>query len=173
MTGTYPVIRYYIYSLPKGLHKSLGRTKTIQSNMSGKSIPAVASALLILLFLYTAASKLAGIEAFTSFMVEVGFNRFWSVAFAWIVPLSEMGVVILLFFQNTRLAGLYASFLFMLVFTVYTGYMLMFVPDRPCSCGGVIASLTWPQHLIFNVFFLTLSLIAVWLQKKQATVGNK
>ncbi|WP_442892031.1 hypothetical protein [Chryseobacterium sp. VD8] len=36
----------------------------------------------------------------------------------------------------------------------------------PCSCGGVIKNLTWPQHLIFNLFFVVITSLAIRVNKK-------
>jgi hypothetical protein len=31
----------------------------------------------------------------------------------------------------------------------------------PCSCGGLISSLSWTQHLFFNLFFLLANAIVL------------
>jgi hypothetical protein len=49
----------------------------------------------------------------------------------------------------------------MCIFTVYIGCMLLFAPDLPCSCGGIIRQLSWKQHLLLNLFLLVLAGIAV------------
>jgi hypothetical protein len=36
----------------------------------------------------------------------------------------------------------------------------------PCSCGGAIAHLSWTQHFFFNLFFIILSAIALYIKKK-------
>jgi hypothetical protein len=53
----------------------------------------------------------------------------------------------------------------MTVFTLYLGYMLLFTPNRPCVCGGVIKTMSWDQHIVFNCFFILLSLIAIRFHK--------
>jgi hypothetical protein len=65
------------------------------------------------------------------------------------------------------LPGLYASLVLMLAFTIYTAAVLLHAFKYvPCSCGGVIRKLTWPQHLVFNLFFVGISVAAIILLKK-------
>jgi putative oxidoreductase len=71
-----------------------------------------------------------------------------------------------LMFERTRLAGFYASLALMIVFTIYTGIILLhFFRYIPCSCGGVIKKLTWKQHLVFNLFFVVLSILGIILKR--------
>jgi putative oxidoreductase len=42
-----------------------------------------------------------------------------------------------------------------------------FFPYIPCSCGGVIRKLTWPQHLVLNLFYVALSVLGLILQRSQ------
>jgi hypothetical protein len=44
--------------------------------------------------------------------------------------------------------------------------MLAYAKHLPCSCGGVIKKLTWPQHLAFNIFFLLIAMTGIILQRK-------
>jgi len=46
--------------------------------------------------------------------------------------------------------------------------------DRiPCSCGGIIAKLSWGQHLVFNLIFLGLALIGfMFFDKKGGDMGK-
>jgi len=45
----------------------------------------------------------------------------------------------------------------MAILTVYLALMLGTEKHLPCSCGGAIESLTWRQHILFNLFFLALA----------------
>jgi hypothetical protein len=55
----------------------------------------------------------------------------------------------------------------MLAFTVYTVAILLHAFKYiPCSCGGVIRKLTWPQHLFFNLFFVGISILGIMLKKR-------
>lgn len=123
--------------------------------------------LLILLFTYTAISKLAGHNAFIASLHHTSLFGSAYRFIGWAVPLTELIVVILLIFHRTRLYGLYASMVLLWTFTWYIAYMLLYVHNLPCSCGGVLASLSWPQHLLFNIVFLLLSCSGILLSKKQ------
>lgn len=118
------------------------------------SIHIVAVSLLILLFMYTATAKLLDMRGFLHDLHNQSFPRNISAILAWLLPAVEILVSLFLLFGRTRLAALYSALLLLLIFTGYTTAVLLHAFARvPCSCGGVIRSLTWPQHLLFNVFF--------------------
>jgi hypothetical protein len=74
---------------------------------------------------------------------------------------------------RTRKLGLYISLGLMMAFTGYISYMMIFIPDLPCSCGGVISKMTWGQHLIFNVFFMLLALTGILLNRKRFNIDRE
>jgi hypothetical protein len=90
----------------------------------------------------------------------------------WLVPLAELAIVVLLFFISTRSLGLKASFTLMILFTFYIGYMLIFTPHLPCSCGGVLRQLSWKNHLIFNLGLTLLAGWGVWLMNKKRSFAS-
>lgn len=126
----------------------------------------IISALLILLFVYTATSKLYDLSSFRQVLKTSPRIGFAGGFLAWAIPLTEIGVSALLYFAATRLNGLYASFILMVLFTAYIGYIALFEPDKPCTCGGVLQSMSWTQHFIFNIFFSLLSIWGIKLLKR-------
>jgi len=94
----------------------------------------------------------------------------------WAVPFTELLAGSLLIFLKTRLAGLYASLLLLISFTIYIGLVMNNVFGRiPCSCGGVLNKMTWEQHLVFNIVFLLLTATAILLSthlKKGGLMGK-
>lgn len=61
---------------------------------------------------------------------------------------------------------MWISSILMLGFTIYIGLGIAgLYPTPSCGCAFIIESLTWNQHFIFNLFFLTLSLLGIWLSK--------
>eukprot|EP01035_Chromulina_nebulosa_P068815 gene68815-94305_t len=120
-----------------------------------------AAALLLTLFLYTACEKLAHHGAFTASVTFSPLTGGWPSLFSTAIPVAELIVALLLFFPRSLMAGLYSSAILLSGFTVYIVYMLAFARNLPCSCGGVISSLSWKQHLIFNLFFLGLAVLAI------------
>ncbi len=132
--------------------------------------------LLIFLFVYAATGKLAGHAVFrvqlTRFPVLGGYAGFLS----WCIPVAECMVVVLLFIPRYVPAGLYASASLLFLFTAFLIAMVCFDTNLPCSCGGVIAQLSWKEHIAFNVFFLALSLSGIYLKRKtidRVTVFSK
>lgn len=118
--------------------------------------------LLVILFLYTAVSKFVDFKGFTYDLNNQPFPNSLTPVLRWLIPITEIAIVLTLLFEKTRLLGLYASFVLMSLFTIYTALVLFHVFEYvPCSCGGVIEYLSWPQHLIFNLIFVGMTIIAI------------
>ena len=115
--------------------------------------------LFIVLFFYAAGSKLLNYKAFVGQIGKSPLLTEYATWMAWLIPVTELVVVGLLVVPRWRKPGLYASFTLMALFTLYIAAILIFTDskDLPCSCGGVLNSLSWKQHLIFNVFFTALA----------------
>ena len=127
-----------------------------------KRMVEVSSALLILLFVYTALTKLLHIHSFRLVLGESPMVGTLNYVLAISIPLVELVIVVLLFLPGWRRIGLLFSTFLLTVFTLYIAYMLALVPELPCSCGGVLQSLSWKQHLLFNLVVTGISL-AAWL----------
>jgi hypothetical protein len=124
-------------------------------------VPDIISALFILLFVYTAITKLIEHESFRTVLSQsplIGIN---ATILSWVLPILELFTATLLFIPTMRKWGFTSSFMLMLLFTCYIIYMILFARDLPCSCGGVISAMTWPEHQIFNIFFTALADIAL------------
>jgi hypothetical protein len=89
-----------------------------------------------------------------------------------LLPLAELLIALLLLFERTRLIGLYASLVLLSIFTVYLVYMVLAVPKLPCSCGGVISTMSWKQHVVFNAVFIVLTIIGIRRFKRYLSVGG-
>jgi putative oxidoreductase len=107
----------------------------------------------ILLFVYSATSKLIDLDRSVYFMRRLPvihrFDKLLMIA----VSAGEYIVTGMLLLQKMRRKGLLLSIALMLLFSLFIVMMLVYAKDLPCSCGGVISSLTWPQHLLFNLGF--------------------
>ncbi len=135
--------------------------------MTRKIIIEVICSLLVLLFLYTSLSKWLDFGTFSKEMYNQPFPHSFTPWIIWLLPGMEVLIVLVLLFEKTRLAGLWASFILMMLFTIYTILILARVFKRiPCTCGGVIKKLTWNQHLVFNLFFVGISLVGIILKRK-------
>lgn len=141
--------------------------------MKRRRLAEIVAAVFILLFVYTATSKLFEFANFRYVLSRSPLIGSYAFFVAWALPIAELAIALLLFFPRSRRAGLWASLIIMLVFTGYLSYMIYFTPDRPCSCGGVLKQMTWKQHLVFNIFFTLLALTGIWLSRKRSIAENK
>lgn len=122
------------------------------------------SILLMLLFAYASISKLFILEAFQGQLMESPlFPRALIPLISILVPASELVVVLLLLFKQTLKAGLYFSFLLMSTFTFYLIALVIASGDiAPCSCGGILESLDFKTHIIFNAVYCALPSIGLY-----------
>lgn len=121
--------------------------------------------LYILLLVYTAVSKIIDFENFkTQISQSIVISPFtnWIV---WFIPFIELIIAIALVTKKWKNLALYVAFLLMIIFSTYIYIILNFIPDIPCSCGGVLEKMSWNEHLIFNIAFVVLGLVAILLQK--------
>jgi hypothetical protein len=81
------------------------------------------------------------------------------------LPLIEIIAAALLFIPSTRRIALIASLGLMLLFTAYVAYILLYNDQLPCTCGGVLQEMTWPQHLFFNIACISLLISAIFLNR--------
>src|SRR6185312_1492234 len=102
-----------------------------------KLVVEIIAALFILLFLYTALNKTFQIGSTENVLKKTPMFSGIARETAWGVVALEFIVSFMLFLPRTRKIGLYASLFLMISFTGYIAYMKAFVPDLPCSCGGV------------------------------------
>lgn len=135
--------------------------------MKRQLLAVIISALLILLFFYTGLSKLLNLDVFKMDMNNQPFPLWMVNVIVYTLPATECIIALLLFFDTTRQTALWASAVLMLLFTLYSVLVLLNVFGRtPCGCGGVIRNLSWPQHLVLNMLFTFLSIIAIKINSK-------
>lgn len=125
-----------------------------------------------ILFLYTAISKLMDYAVFKEQIAASPILAPVSKLIAIGLPWTEILVTVLLIIPKWRLKGLYASLFLMTAFTIYIGATLAFSEHIPCSCGGIIAELSWTQHIIFNTVFIGFAITGIILTRK-VLKGNK
>jgi hypothetical protein len=133
----------------------------------------ICSFLLIFLFVYTASSKLLRLDEFRirlSLFPRIGGQ---AGVIAWFLPVLELIISALLFFPATRRKGFFASLFLLLVFTVYLGTMVGTQRKLPCTCGGVLNQMTWRQHIVFNIFFMVVSLTGILYERFNRILSPK
>jgi putative oxidoreductase len=130
-----------------------------------RSLPA---ALLILLFVYAVASKLADFAIFRIQLNRQTIPRGIAPILVYALPAGELAAVALLLFQRTALKGLYLSLLLLSIFTLYIALVVLHFWSRvPCPCGGILTHMSWTVHLAFNLLFIAINLIAIHIQLKE------
>lgn len=117
--------------------------------------------LLVMLFLYTGLTKIFEFQNFRLQLNKSPFLTEMSSVLTYALPITEVIVSIMLLFSSVRLLGLYTSLFLLTIFTTYLFAMVKFSYYVPCSCGGVISSLSWNQHILFNMAFMLLTVIAI------------
>jgi putative oxidoreductase len=124
--------------------------------------------LLMLLFIYTSASKFLDYEKFV-FQMRLSPLPLMKIAapiLGWAVPAIEILIAFILavgfFYPPIQNKGLYASVALIPAFEIYIAAMLISGSHLPCTCGGIVSQMGWGQHLLFNAFFIiggTMSII--------------
>ena len=126
------------------------------------------AAFTIFLFVYTGVSKAFSLQNFRLVFLALHFSPLLSGFLSIALPVLELLIAATLFLPATRQYGLAAATILMSVFTAYIGGMLLFASRLPCSCGGVLASLGWKSHFIFNIAITVITCIAWRLCPKQS-----
>ncbi|WP_412467480.1 MauE/DoxX family redox-associated membrane protein [Pedobacter sp. KLB.chiD] len=134
----------------------------------------IATSLLIILWIYTAGSKLIDYQDFKHQLRLQHFSSTMISILQWSIPFIEIITAALLTFLQTRRIGLYLSTILLIAFTGYITLILSgFYIKTPCSCGGVLKSMGWRTHLAFNIFFLLLNIVTVYfIHSKERRPGK-
>jgi hypothetical protein len=129
--------------------------------MMRKTIAEIIALLYVCLMLYTALNKLMDYNLTREQMAMMPLLTPVAAVMTWLLPSTEIVIAALLFFPGTRMTGLKAVTALMGSFCLYIVYMMVYHEELPCSCGGFLAALSWPQHLVFNGTFIILGLLAL------------
>jgi uncharacterized membrane protein YkgB len=119
----------------------------------------------LFLFMYTAYAKIVDHDRFYKGLTRVYLISAFAVFISYAVPVIEIIVSIFLLIPQTAKAGLYAFTAVISAFTLYIISAIIWEPKLPCNCGGAIEKLSWGQHIWFNLAFITIAIIALWLMK--------
>lgn len=132
----------------------------------------IISFLFMVLWIYAATSKLLIYEEFQIQLSKSPFVSKYSPQLVWIIPLTEYILAGLFLFSKNLITALYSSFSFMVLFTLYIVAILNFGNSIPCSCGGIIAQLSWKEHILFNVTFILLAFIGIVFLKRKKHIQS-
>jgi len=122
--------------------------------------------LLIMLWAYASVSKLLNLHQFQHAMMSQVFPKWIGRIFVYLVPLSEIIMIVLLLIPSTRLIGMYASLFTMIAFTLYVGGAVFRLYERsPCACGGLFGKLGWYKHFKVNIVLSLIALVGAVLME--------
>lgn len=128
------------------------------------------SLLLTILFVYTAVSKLNQLDVFQLRLERMPYISSYASLISVGVPFLELVIAGLLWFPKHRTIALYASFILLGLFATYIIIVLRYSDSIPCSCGGVISTLGWRDHILLNISFMVLALLGILWSKKQYNI---
>lgn len=115
----------------------------------------------VFLFTYAAFAK---VNEYKMFEIQIGQSPIlepFAWFLVWLVPGLEIFLAILLCFDRCRMNGMYASVALMSLFTFYILAATKLTPYVPCSCGGILESMGWTEHLIFNILVTLIGASAI------------
>jgi len=120
------------------------------------------------LYMYTGYDKLKHVEEFIEGNSKIPLIGQYAELIGWGIPVIEILLAVLLIipFLKVKRIALWASVILMGIFTLYLALMLLFADTKPCNCGGVIESMGWITHLIFNLLCLGAGIFAIRKLKK-------
>lgn len=127
--------------------------------------------LYMVLFLYTGISKIIDHDSFYVTLRKSPLLSNYASIVTWTIPPLEIAIATFLIITRWQYYALYASFALMVLFTLYIGFILTFSESLPCSCGGIIQKLSWRDHLLFNLMFIALAIIAIKLHHHNERVS--
>lgn len=119
--------------------------------------------LLMLLWVYAAVSKLLAAAAFREQLYNQTFPHVLADGLYYALPFAELLAAGLLSFTRTQTAGRWLSLGLLSIFSGYIVLVLLHFWSRvPCSCGGILSHMGWQMHLFFNLFFIGLTIAALY-----------
>jgi len=120
-------------------------------------IAKVSKLLLIVLFAYAGSSKLLEHQLFLNQLMQIQMLSGIARPVSFLIPAVEILCAAILAIDKMQIFGLWLAAFLMTTFAIYVAAMLILKSSLPCTCGGVVSSMTWKQHLLFNMFFMLLS----------------
>lgn len=127
--------------------------------------------LLAIVFIYAGAYKASDFSLFASQMYQSPLLPAALVPFIAIgLPVIEIIFgVFLIFSKKWEYQLLWISFGFMLFFSVYLLMLFTLYDKPPCACGGILSGMSYPVHIVFNIFFTVMPVIAILLHEEFKT----
>jgi len=128
----------------------------------------IISFLLALTFSYAAVSKTLDLQKFQVQLGQSTMLGFIAEPLSILVPIVEIALTVLIFIPRTRIVGFYSLLAMMTMFTTYIVIIMNYSYHIPCSCGGILNSLGWKHHLIFNLLLCALIVLAIVILERSS-----
>ena len=125
--------------------------------------------LLVILFMYAGITKLLDRQAFYTSLLNsplIPDHKEFINGLSWFVPAVELLLAAILLLTKKLKKAFIGAAILLSIYTLYISSILWLAPYIPCSCAGIIKGASWLQHLIFTVFFLLISLLAISIKNK-------
>ncbi|WP_411973699.1 MauE/DoxX family redox-associated membrane protein [Sphingobacterium sp. Lzh-3] len=115
------------------------------------------------LYMYTGWAKFMNMATFIRGNSKIPYLGAYAKLIGYGIPTLEIVLAILLIVPVYRIkrSALWASNLLMGVFTLYLSLMVRFADKKLCHCGGVIESMGWKTHIVFNLIWLIAGIFAL------------
>lgn len=136
--------------------------KTLKQSTTN-NLPLIISIFLALLFVYAAVSKILEFQNFQAQLGQSPLISAYTGFISYAVLTTELLISLLLLIPQTRYLALFAAAFLMIMFTAYIIAILNFSANIPCSCGGILESMGWKEHLVFNIIVTVLTCLAIIL----------
>ena len=129
----------------------------------------ISKILLMVMFAYAGIFKIVDITLFESQMKESPLiPQLLIPTLAISLPIFELLLAILLMYDKYNSMSLTLSFITMLFFSLYLIMLVSLYENVPCTCGGILGKLGYTEHIIFNLFFLTISGVTFYLHDSKS-----
>lgn len=126
--------------------------------------------LYLLCYLYPAVTKLRNIPKFRGQINNQPFDDQFTPYMVVALPTVLISISAMLFIAiltgKLRKPAILSATTLMALFTIYVALVYMKTFEHmPCSCAGIIESITWGEQLVLNIVFLFMGSVALWIQK--------
>ncbi|WP_371923044.1 MauE/DoxX family redox-associated membrane protein [Flavobacterium sp. B183] len=109
---------------------------------------------------YAAISKMVELDIFFKQLAKSPLMPFNMEEKAGTAVLIVEFLVVYFVYKKEFKKTLILSFVLMMFFSLYIGYLMYFSYYIPCSCGGILGNMSWNVHLIFNSVLTVIVAIA-------------
>ncbi|OMP80356.1 MauE/DoxX family redox-associated membrane protein [[Flexibacter] sp. ATCC 35208] len=135
----------------------------------------IIASLLVILFLYTGLNKLIEHATFRHQLSISPWSLLaaWSGVVSWALPIGEVLLAAMLLITAFRMTAFIASAILFAGFLVYLGILLSSGANLPCTCGGIISSMSWNAHVWFDAAFLLLCIAGIYLLNNTYRILNQ